>query len=332
MDLILKNKYKIQLLSESVTLKDAIDGIAYTLNISIVETDDLDNIGITKGDSIELFDYEFRTGNYAQIFSGVIWDISKNKKSKKISITGRERTVYIEESEDEYLWTEGQTLSQRETIICNDWGITIGIRPDTKIGLSKDKRKESLYSMLKKDIKETAQKGGGLYRLRMDVKLDLLELGSNDHIYILDNIIEDLEEKDSLDGAITQIKVLGKEETKKKSTSDNSSEKELILSPVIGIFKQDTETYGTIQKIVDDDKVDDYAKAQAKANCLFSNGETSKTVNCCKDINTLHAGNTVSIYGEVLCITEITHTLGATRKMNLTVMTMEDVRRKFYSE
>ncbi|NOW54632.1 hypothetical protein FHU24_001061 [Clostridium saccharobutylicum] len=83
MDLILKNKYKIQLLSESVTLKDALDAIAYTMDIAIIETDDLKSIGIAKGDSIELFDYEFGSGNYAQIFSGVIWDISKNKKSKR---------------------------------------------------------------------------------------------------------------------------------------------------------------------------------------------------------------------------------------------------------
>lgn len=214
MDLILKNKYKIQLLSESVTLKDALDAIAYTMDIAIIETDDLKSIGIAKGDSIELFDYEFGSGNYAQIFSGVIWDISKNKKSKKISITGKERTVYIEESEDEYLWTEGQTAAERATIIANDWGIPIGYFEDTEIKLSKDKRKESLYSMMKKDLKETAQKDGKLYRFRMDVNLDLFELGSNIFIYELDNIMEELDEKDSLDGAVTQVKVLGKEKNK----------------------------------------------------------------------------------------------------------------------
>ena len=332
MDLVLKNKYKIQLLSESVTLKDALDAIAYTLDISLIETEELKSIGIAKGDSIELYDYEFESGSYAQIFSGVIWDMSKNKKSKKISITGKERTVYIEESEDECLWTEGQTLSQRGKIIANDWGIPIGSFPDTGIGLAKDKRRESLYSMMKKDLKETAQKGGGIYRLRMDVKLDLVELGSNTNIYKLDNIIEELDEKDSLDGAVTQVKVLGKKTSTDNDSSSSSSEKELALSPVIGVFKKDTETYGTIQKIVEDDKVDDYAKAQTKANSLFSNGETSKSINCCKDINTLHAGNTVSVYGEIFCITELTHTLGSAGKMSLTVMKMEDVRRKFYSE
>lgn len=332
MDLVLKNKYKIQILTESVTLKEAIDGIAYTLNISLIETEELKNIGIAKGDSIELYDYLFGSNTYERIFNGIIWDISKNKKSKKITITGKERTVVIEESEDEYLWSDGQTATQRTTIIADDWGIPISNLLDTGIALSKDKRKESLYGMIKKDLKETAQKGGSLYKLRMNTKLNLVEIGSNTIIYKLESILDDLDEKDSLEGAVTQVKVLGKEDTKKKGTSSNSGEKELVLSPIIGVFKKDTETYGTIQKIVDDDKVDDYAKAQAKANCLFSGGENSKTLSCSKDINTLRAGDLVSIYNEKVCITEITHNLGTGGKMNLTVMKIEDVRRKFYSE
>lgn len=331
MDLVLKNKYKIQILSESVTLKEAIDGIAYTLNISLMETEELKNIGIAKGDSIEIYDYLFVSNNYEQVFSGVIWDISKNKKSKKITITGKERTFVIEESEDEYLWSDGQTATQRTTIIANDWGIPIGNLLDTGIALSKDKRKESLYGMIKKDLKETAQKGGSLYKLRMNTKLNLIEIGSNTIIYKLESILDDLDEKDSLEGAVTQVKVLGKEDTKTQS-SGNSSEKELVLSPVIGVFKNNTEKYGTLQKIVDDDKVDNYAKAEAKANCLFSSGESSKTLSCCKDINTLRSGDLVSVYGENVCVTEITHNLGTGGKMSLTVMRMEDVRRKFYSE
>ena len=330
MELVLKNKYKIQILSESVSLKDSIDGIAYTLNLSLVETDELKAIGIAKGDSIELYDYEYEKTNYAKVFNGIIWDISNNVKSRKITIAGKERTVYIEESEDEYLWSDGQSATQRGNIICTDWNIPIGSFANTSIALSKDKRKESLYSMMKKDLKETAQKDGGLYRYRMGTSLDLIELGSNSPVYVLDNIIEDYNEKDSLNGAITQIKVLGKEDT--KSTGSSGTEKELVLSPIIGVFKRNTEKYGALQKIVDDDKVDDYSKAQSKANCLFSDGETSRTLSCCKDINTLRAGDLVSVYGVTLCISEITHNLGSTGKMSLSVMTLEDVRRKFYSE
>lgn len=334
MDLVLKNKYKIEILSEAITLKEAIDSIAYTLNISLVETEELKNIGIVKGDSIELYDYAYDNGNYSKIFCGVIWDKDKDKKNKKITLTGKERTRVIEESEDQYLWSEGQTATQRGTIICSDWGIPIGNFLNTEIGLSKDKRKESLYGMMKKDLKETAQKGGRLYKFRMDTSLDLVELGTNSTVYKLDNIIDDFKEKDSLEGAVTQVKVLGKEDTKtKESSSDGtSSEKELVLAPVLGTFNKNTEIYGTLQKIVDDDKVDDYAKAESKANCLFSSGEASKTLTCCKDINTLRTGDVVNVYDETLCVTELTHNLGSGGKMSLTVMKMEDVRRKFYSE
>lgn len=332
MDLVLKNKYKIQLLSEAVSIKEAIDGIAYTLSVSLVETEELKNIGIVKGDSIELYDYSYDSGSYSRVFCGVIWDTDKDKKNKKIVLTGKERTRVIEESEDEYLWSDGQTATQRGSIICKDWGIPIGNFADTGVGLSKDKRKESLFGMMKKDLKETAQKNGGLYKFRMTTSLDLIELGTNSVIYKLDSLIDDHKEKDSLDGAITQVKVLGKEEDTKTHSTGKGEEKELVLSPVIGVFKRDTEKYGTLQKIVDDDKVDDYAKADSKANCLFSSGESSKTLTCCKDINTLRTGDLVSVYGETVCVTEITHNLGTGGKMSLTVMKMEDVRRKFYSE
>lgn len=328
MDLVLKNKYKIQLLSEAVSIKEAIDGIAYTLSVTLVETEELKNIGIIKGDSIELYDYSYDNGSYSRIFCGVIWDTDKDKKNKKIVLIGKERTRVIEESEDEYLWSDGQTATQRGTIICNDWGIPIGSFADTGIGLSKDKRKESLFGMMKKDLKETAQKNGRLYKFRMTTSLDLIELGTNSVIYKLDSLIDDHKEKDSLDGAITQVKVLGKED----SSTQSGTEKELVLSPVIGVFKRNTEKYGTLQKIIDDDKVDDYAKAESKANCLFSSGESSKTLSCCKDINTLRTGDLVSVYDETVCVTEITHNLGTGGKMSLTVMKMEDVRRKFYSE
>ncbi|MBN1058537.1 XkdQ/YqbQ family protein [Clostridium botulinum] len=335
-ELVLKNKYKIQLLSEEATLKESIDSIAYTLNLSLIETDELKNIGLVKGDSIQLYDYMFNSNEYKKIFDGTIRDINGSKKNKKLYIICRERTVSIEESEEEYLWKDGQTATQRAKTICNDWGIPVGNFSETSIGLSKDLRKESLFSTMKKDLKETAQKGGSLYKFRMSESLDLVELGSNSMVYKLDSIVEDVQSKSSLNGAITQVKVLGKEETKKttKETkkSNNSEEKELILSPIIGVFKKDTERYGTIQKLFQDEKIDDYSKAKSKADALFSNGEDSMSVPCVQDINTIRAGDKVSLYNNFYYVTDITHELGAGGKMNMTVMSWEGVKTKFYGE
>lgn len=351
MDLILKNKYKLHNIAEKCTLKDSLDSIAYTMSISIMETDELRKIGIKKGDSIQLFDYEIK-GAYAQIFSGVIWDISRNRKTRKISLTCKERSVYLEESEDELLFQES-TLTQRMQRIADDWGLTVGLRPDTEINLAKNKFKESLYSILKKGLKETAQKGGKLFRIRMDVNLDLVELGSNINIYKLETIATDITDKESLEGAITQVKVVGKEEsnktssTKKKSDKkDNSSksennestdtekkEKELTLSPVVGVFSKDTDKYGTLQKIVQDtENVKDYDSAKKKADSMFNSGEDSISFKSCYDINTLHAGNSISLDGNIYIITELTHEIGNDGEMSGTVMTEELVRRKFYSE
>ncbi len=335
-ELVLKNKYKIQLLSEEATLKESIDSIAYTLNLSLIETDELKNIGLVKGDSIQLYDYMFNSNEYKKIFDGTVRDINSSKKNKKLSIVCRERTITIEESEDEYLWKDGQTVTQRTKIICKDWSIPVGNFAEINIGLSKDMRKESLFGMLKKDLKETAQKGGSLYKFRMSESLDLVELGSNSVVYKLDNIVDDIQNKSTLSGAITQVKVLGKEETKKttKETkkSNNSEEKELILSPIIGVFKKDTERYGTIQKLFQDEKIDDYSKAKSKADTLFSNGEDSKSVPCIKDINTIRAGDKVSLYNDSYYVTDITHELGTGGKMNMTVMDWEGVKSKFYGE
>lgn len=320
MELYLKNNYKIELLSETVTVKESIDSVAYTLNVDLALTAELESLGISKGDSIQLYDYAYGTGTYSKVFDGVIWDRDKSKKLKKVSITGKERTVYMEESEDEYIWYDGQVASDRIQIIANDWGIPVGWVDNTKIGLSKDRRKESLYSSIKKDLKETAQKGGSLYRIRMGEKLDILELGTNETVYELSTVIDDLDDKQSLSGMVTQVKVLGK------------NDKDYTKSPVIGVFKSNTSAYGTIQKIVQDEKIDDYAKAQSKSNTLFNTGEDSKTISCTQDINNLRAGHKVTLYGEELYVAEITHKFGGRGRMNLVLMTWEGLKNKFYGE
>ncbi|MBU5227860.1 XkdQ [Clostridium senegalense] len=320
MELILRNKYKITLTAESGTLKESIDGIAYTLNLTLINTKEFENLGIAKGQSIELYDYAFNSKDKVRIFSGIVWDINKSKKTKKMSITCKERTVYIEESEDEFLCLNGQTATQRATLLCKEWNIPIGSFANTKIGLTKDRRKESIYSMMWKDLKETAQNGGGLFKFRMETKLNLIKLGSNSIVYRLDSILDDVQPKSSLSGAVTQVKALGK------------NDKDDTKSPIIGIFKKNTEGYGTIQKIVQDDKIQNYASAQNKANALFNNGEDSIDISCVQDINVIRAGDVTSLYDTRYYVTDITHNLGGKGSMDLTLMDWEGVKKKFYGE
>lgn len=322
MELVLKNKYKIQNLSENISLKESIDGIAYTMDINLVESKQLKDIGINKGDSIKLYDYEFDSdSNLIKIFDGVIWDINKSRKTKKINLMCKERTIYIEQSEDEYIFSEGQTALQHTKKLCSDWGIPLGVLENTKVGLAKAVyRKETIFGIMRKDLKETAQKGGSLYKYRMRDKLDLFEIGSNNAVWKLESITDDIQEKNSLQGAVTKVKVLGKQ------NKDESK------SPVIGTYSKDTDKYGTIQKIIQDEKIKNYNDAKNKAETMFNNGEDSIKINCVKDINTIRAGDKISLNGVYYYVTDIEHQLGSTRKMNMTTMSWEGVKKKFYGD
>ena len=324
MELVLKNKFKIQGLTISGSLKESIDNIAYSMDIDIIKNYALANdIGLTKGDAIELYDYGFGSNELKKVFSGVIWSVKSSDKTQKISLECRERTVYLEESEDELLLYEGQTATQRAKDICSNWSIPVGNFADTSKGLSKDRVKNTLFTIMWNNLKETAQKGGNLYRYRMGTSLDLIELGTNDTVYKLDGIVDEPSRKNTLDGVVTQVKVLGEN----KSKDDNPE-----ISPVIGVFKEKTDWYGTIQKIVQDSKVKDYASGQEKAKSLFSTGEDIWTFKCVKDIPDIRAGDKVYLYGKYYYVTEITHNLGDEGMTINTMETLDQIRGKFYAK
>jgi len=317
--ILIKNKYKVQTLNEGISLSEAIDGISYTAIVKLVETQELKNVAIKKGDSIEIWDNDFETKKLILTFRGIVWEINKSSTiAKHLSLECKERIIYLEESEDEYLFPAGKTANQRAMQYCKDWSIPIGNLIDTAITLPKTVyRSSSILDMMLKDLKETAQKGGKLLKFRMIDKLELIELGSNKTIWKLESIAEDIDTISSLNGAVTQVKVLGKQEDDKKT-------------PVIGTFKSNTEKYGTIQKIVQDEKIKSAADGKKRAETLFSTGEESVRVSGI-DINTIRAGDKVSLNGVILYVVDITHMLGNPGKMDLNLTSLEEIRRRFYS-
>lgn len=302
---------------EGIQLSEAIDGIAYTANINLAATEELKRLGIEKGHSIEIYDIDFETKKNKQVFKGIIWDIDKSRKSKRITMACKERTIYIEESEDEYLFGEG-TATQRIQRYCRDWGIPTASLVNTKIKLAKAVyRNESILGMMLKDLKETAQKGGNLYKLRMLDKLNIIQLGSNKTVWRLETIAEDISFKSSLEGMITQVKILGKQEENKKT-------------PVTGVYKKDTNRFGTIQKLVQDEKIKGGAEAKKRADALFNTGEETVRVSGI-DINSIRSGDKVSVNEQILYVIDVTHNLGSIGRMDLTLSGLDYIRRKFYS-
>ena len=316
--IILKNSYKVENLNEGIYLSEAIDGVAYSATVKLVETKELKNIGLLKGDSIIISDVNFETKKVERIFKGVVWEIRKSGSIiKHLKLVCKERTIYMEESEDEYLFQEG-TATQRINQYCNDWGIPIGSLASTDITLIKNiYRRNTILDMILKDLKETAQKGGGLFKCRMTDRFNLIEIGSNSTVWKLESILKDIETVSSLDGIVTQVKVLGKQEDD-------------VKSPVIGVYKNNTNKYGTIQKIVQDEKIESSSEAETRANNLFNTGEESVRVTCI-DINTIRAGDRVSLNGVILYVIDINHNLGTPGKMTLNLASLQEIRRRFYS-
>jgi len=315
--IILRNKYKIDNLTEGIQLSEAIDGIAYTANITLIETEELKKLGISKGNNIEIYDIDFETKTNRQIFKGIIWDIDRSKKTKRLTMTCKERTIYLEESEDEYLFPS-MTATQRVQRYCRDWGIPIVSLVDTRIKLAKAVyRSDTILGMMLKDLKETAQKGGNIYKLRMLDKLNIIQLGSNKTTWKLETIAEDIDEKSSLEGMVTQVKVLGKQDENKKT-------------PVTGTYKKDTSKYGTIQKLVQDEKIKNSVEGRKRANALFNTGEETVRLSGI-DINSIRAGDKVSVDAKILYVIDVTHNLGSTGRMNLNLSGLDYIRRRFYS-
>ncbi|HBF7624484.1 XkdQ [Clostridioides difficile] len=318
MKIILNGKYDIANFNEGITLSEAIDGVAYKMDVSLVEPKQLKDINIKKGDKIVLIDIAYESKKEEIIFDGVIWETRRSEKSKKLTLACRERTVYMEESEEQYSFKEN-TATQRIEYYCKQWNIPYYNLANTSVKLAKVIHKTNILDMIKKDLKETASKGGDLFRVRMDNKLKLFKLGTNANVYKLDSILEDANFTSSFNDAVTSVKVLG------KSKDENTK------APIIGIYKKDADRFGTLQKIKQDEKIKNTKEAKKAAEAMFNSGEETISVDCAVDINRIRTGDKVSLKSKEYYVIDVTHTLDSTPKMKLNIGTLEYIRRKFYN-
>lgn len=313
---ILRGNMNLKNLKLKISLSETVDSIAYTANIQTVIPKEMSkNLSLMEGDSIEII----KNKTKETVFKGVIWDKNTDSGHIKVgSLVCKERTIYIEESEDEYLFKEGTTATQRAQQMCEDWGIPIGKFEDTGVPLAKAPPKiNTIYSMMMDDLRETAQKGGGLFKYRMQNKLNLIKIGSNSNVYDVSNILIKVNQTGTLNGAVTKVKVLGKKE-------------EDIKSPVIGIFSKNTDKLGTFQKVIQDEKISDVSTAKTKAEAMFSKGEGNIQVTAI-DIPEIRAGDKVKLNGMHLYATSVTHDLGEPGQMTLVLETLDQIRGKYYA-
>ncbi len=322
---IVKDKYDVTPLVETISLRDSIDQIAYQASVRLVVRNNSGLPALAPGMEIRISGIPFGSKTlHPLLHPGVIWEIeSANSGSKRLNMTIYDRMIYLEKSEDEYLLPKDQTATQRLKTYAKDWNISLGAIPDTKTKLGKAVyRAQTIFSMMFADLKETAKSGGPMFHPRMTSRgLELFELGSNSEVIELDRLI-DLTQMRTLEGAITKVKVLAANE------AVNGKE---VPSKVLAVESKDTATLGTLQKLVNDDQIKTADAAKKYAKNMLTGIQQTFTVTA-PDINTIRAGDAVILSGMNLIVMTVSHDLGNPGTMTLELATRDYVRRRYYLE
>ncbi len=319
-EVVLANKYYLRELIENIELDESLDEIAYRARVKLVIT--LDFPGIAPGQELRVSGVPFGGTQYVyMLHPGVVWECDSNTRGQKhLVATIYDKTIYLSKSEDECLFPAGQTASQRLKKYAEDWGVPLGYVEDTKIPLAKAVyRPRSIYSMIQADLQETVKKGGNMYRPRMTPDgLVLVKLGSNETVWVLelDQNVEELDQRRTLDGTVTQVKVMGNAAEDKRA-------------PVLALVKGETDKYGTLQKVLSDEKITNAGQAKTEGEKLLCGVQETITVRGI-DINTIRAGDKVQLNGIDLLVIFIRHELGSPGKMTLELASEDYIRRRYY--
>lgn len=320
-EVVFDNKYYLSDLVESVTLEDALDEIAYSATVQFVVTPDFPEVAAGKPMRVSSLSPGDNPAMQV-LLDGLVWSREWVRRGqKRLSVDIFDRTIYLARSEDEYLFPAGQTATQRLKRYAGDWAISLGTVAETGVTLGKSVyRAQSIYSMIKEDLAETAEKGGGLYRARINgpQQLELIKLGSNKKVWMLE-LIEEQSDKESLEGAVTQVKVLG-------------SAIEDELSEVLALVKDDAnlKKYGVLQRVVSSEKIEDASQATTVGKRLLG-GPLSTIDVSGPDINEIRAGDKVVLDNQELLVARVKHELGVPGRMNLELATEDVIRRMFYA-
>jgi hypothetical protein len=327
-EVVLQDKYFLRECIQKLSLEDRLDEISYSAKVTLaVPGDQFTGLPIiTPGMEIRVSGTKFGETDYSYIIQpGVVWDVNiSNRSRRNWNLTIYDRAIYLSKSKDEYLWKEGEKASDRIEQLCGDWGITVKDIPDTGQGLAAATvRAKPLWGVMQDALKETAEKNGRLFTVRMQPDgLEIFEIGTNKDVWVFEfgANLESVVQKQSLSGAVTKVKILGK-------ASDGER------SPVVSELNGETDKLGTIQEIISDQKAIDDGTAQAKAKGMLTGIQETVTVEAV-DINTIRKGDKVIVEGweDGLYVMSVRHELGTPGKMHMELATKEYIRRKYYHE
>ncbi|WP_098748811.1 phage portal protein [Paenibacillus sp. EZ-K15] len=320
---ILQDQYDVSSLVEAINLRDSLEQVAYQGTVNLVVTPDMPPI--SPGMAIRISGIPYGKKDYVPLLHpAVVWEVeTSNNGVKRMTLTLYDRTVYLDKSEDEYLFPAKQTATQRFKKYAADWNLKIAVLPDTEKQLGRSVyRTQSIYASMFADLRETAKAGGKLYHPRMiSSGLELYELGTNKEVYILEAITDTTQSR-TLEGAATKVKVL--------ATAASETGKE-VPSKVMAIEEKDIAKYGQLQAIIQDDEVKSPAAARQLARSKLRGIRETISLNA-PDVNTIRAGDAVMLGSMKLLVISVSRELGSPGSMMLELGSYDDVKRRFYLE
>lgn len=320
---ILQDQYDLSPLVEAINLRDSLEQVAYQGTVNLVVTPDLPPI--SPGMAIRISGIPYGKKDYVPLLHpAVVWEVeTSNNGVKRMTLTLYDRTVYLDKSEDEYLFPAKQTATQRFKKYAADWNLKIAVLPDTEKQLGRSVyRTQSIYASMFADLRETAKAGGKLYHPRMiSSGLELYELGTNNEVYILEAITDTTQSR-TLEGAATKVKVLA------TAASETGQE---VPSKVMAIEEKDIAKYGQLQAIIQDDEVKSPTAARQLARSKLRGIRETISLNA-PDINTIRAGDAVMLGSMKLLVISVSRELGNPGSMMLELGSYDDVKRRFYLE
>ncbi|QOT10275.1 phage portal protein [Paenibacillus sp. JNUCC32] len=320
---ILQDQYDLSPLVEAINLRDSLEQVAYQGTVNLVVTPDMPPI--SPGMAIRISGIPYGKKDYVPLLHpAVVWEVeTSNNGVKRMTLTLYDRTVYLDKSEDEYLFPAKQTATQRFKKYAADWNLKIAVLPDTEKQLGRSVyRTQSIYASMFADLRETAKAGGKLYHPRMiSSGLELYELGTNKEVYILEAITDTTQSR-TLEGAATKVKVLA------TAASETGQE---VPSKIMAIEEKDIAKYGQLQAIIQDDEVKSPAAARQLARSKLRGIRETISLNA-PDVNTIRAGDAVMLGSMKLLVISVSRELGNPGSMMLELGSYDDVKRRFYLE
>lgn len=196
-----------------------------------------------------------------EVFRGYIWDITRKTALTEadFSLKCYDNLIYWQESEDSDFFAEGRSTKDIMSTLADKWGIKMKYEYES-ITHEKLVLRGAIADFVTADVLDTVKDrtGKGYVIQSIEDTVSIKTAGMNETIY---SIVEgknaiDVKSFCTLNGVTTQVVILGK-------ASDDAK------TPVEATISGNTDTYGTLQKVISRNEDTTLEAAKEEANNII---------------------------------------------------------------